>query len=101
MTDRGRPVVQGSRRSLVHEELLRHPEGVMAADVAAWTGVGIPWSRHALDSLVTLGQAYWLPAQTRGGGGKQTKRYFSATFPRPSPTTRLPEAPGMAWGSSR
>lgn len=91
----GRPVVPGSRRSLVHDELLSHPDGVMAADVAVWAGVGIHWARSALDSLVTAGHAYWLPAQTRGGGGKPTKRYFSATIPRPivAPKPIEPSAP--------
>jgi len=77
---KGRPIVQGSKRSTILAELSQHPEGAMVADMSAWTGISIAVVRKALDSLIAGGDAIAVPEHCRGGGGKPTRRFYHASW---------------------
>ena len=94
---KGRPIVQGSKRSTILAELSQHPEGAMAADMSAWTGISIVVVRKALESLIAGGDAIAVPEHCRGGGGKPTRRFFHVSLipASPQPPTAPPRPEGQ------
>lgn len=71
-------------RSRILAEIIKHPRGVMVADLCAWLDYENGGSvRKALESLMVGGSVHAVKEPVKGGGGHPPLRYFHKSFPLP------------------